>query len=358
MIRCAAVGDLMLGDSTNTVGFGVHSRYPGRSIATVFAALTPHLAGSDIVLGNLECPLTSVGTGETRWARDQMRGDPDYATALRNAGFTVISVGNNHAMQHGDDGFAATVAALRAAGIQVAGLRGAAPWACDPVHVHTASGASAIVLAYSWRPRQYGTGAPPYADATLEQVLEDVHRAASLVDAVVVSLHWGDEFVTQPAHDDVQAADAIIAAGAACVVGHHPHVTRPVVSVRNRPVAFSLGNAVSDMLWMPALRAGYLLTTTLDGDQTSFRVQRLATTDDYCIAVHDDVAIAELSLSPLEPSTYRAAVSHGLATQRRAQYGYLVRNAGRLAPGVLGTLVRTTVRNKWQALRGRATVHA
>lgn len=353
MIRLAAVGDLMLGDSSSTVGFGMHSRYVGREILQVFPELAPRLAGADVALGNLECVLTPTGLGDSRWARDQMRGDVAYAAALREVGFTAISVSNNHAMQHGDAGFADTVRALQDEGLHVVGLRGSPPWACQPVRVTSATGASAIVLGYSWRPRQYGTGETPYADAPLPGVLSDITRAAAASDVVIVSLHWGDEFVSQPSEGDVAAARSMITAGASCLVGHHPHVTRPVVAMGDGVVAFSLGNAVSDMSWMPALREGFLLDAVLGGDLPASRVTRLQSDAAYRVRIGSDVHESAQALLPVADARYRDAVQRGLSAQRAAQYAHLLRNARRLAPGVFSTLLATTARNKWRALGDR-----
>ena len=354
MMRLVAVGDLMLGDSANTVGFGVNSRYPGATIAQVFTELTTRLEGADIVLGNLECPLSPAGVGESAWARDQMRGDAAYAAALRTAGFTSISIANNHAMQHGESGFAATVGALREAGLHIVGVRGSPPWACEPVRTVTAAGTSIVLLGYCWRPRQYGEGPPPFADASLDGVLGDIERAAATTDVVIVSLHWGDEFVSQPSETDVLAARSMIAAGASCLVGHHPHVTRPVVMLDDQPVAYSLGNAVSDMLWMPALREGFLLDAVLGSEQTTMRVTRLLTDAEYRIRVGEDVRFRADALAPLDAREYSDAVQQGLSEQRAAQYAHLLRNSTRLAPGVLKTLVTTSARNKWRALVARS----
>ena len=354
MTRFVSVGDIMLGDSSNTVGFGLHSRYPHADVLQVLADLAPRFAGADVVLGNLECPLTPVGVGDSAWARDQMRGDITYAAALRAVGFTAISVGNNHAMQHGEAGFEETVCALRKAGLHVVGLRGAPPWACQPIRTVSGSGANVVVLGYSWRPRQYGTGPTPYADAPLDALLPDIERAASSADVVIVSMHWGDEFVCQPSTETVAAARAMVSAGASCVVGHHPHVTQPVTMISGRPVAFSLGNAVSDMSWLPSLREGYLLDAVFSSGAPEIRVSQILIDNDYRIRIGTDVTARARTLVPLDAEQYRTAVRRGLATQRSAQYSHLITNATRLAPGVLSTLVGTTVRNKWRALCGAA----
>src|SRR4051812_32338454 len=178
-----AVGDVMLGDSAVCVGYGFHSAY-GHDATTAFATAADRLRRGEIVFGNLECVLTSRGQGPTRLQTDQMRGDPAYARALRNVGFTVMSVANNHAMQHGRDAFNETVDHLQGAGIACAGLRGDDGWCAKPTVVVTRDGLRVGVLAYCWRPRQYDAMSPPYAEGEWDAVARDVRRLRNEADAV------------------------------------------------------------------------------------------------------------------------------------------------------------------------------
>lgn len=353
MIRVAAVGDLMLGDSSITVGFGVHGRYPGAALSRVFTDLSPRLAGADLVIGNLECPLTADGVGASRWTRDQMRGDEAYARVLRDAGFTALAVGNNHAMQHGESGFQRTVSALRDAGLLVLGLRGTPPWLCEAVAFRARDGLTVGMLAYSWRPRQYGEGTPPYADVDPDGVLADVGRAKNTFDRVIVSLHWGEEFVDRPSLDERQFAHALAARGADLILGHHPHVVRPVEIHGRTVIAYSLGNAVSDMLWMDALRQGLLLETELSAGASNTRLTALRIDDSYTTRIMGDAGTAQPTIAALDDDAYRRAVFAGLSSQRSASYRYLGRKLLQYHPAVLASIVGTTAKNKWVALMKR-----
>ncbi len=71
---------------------------------------------------------------------------------------------------------------------------------------------------------------------------------------MVVSLHWGDEFIDRPSPADVQLARAIVDAGADLIIGHHPHVLRGVERHGRGWIVYSLGNFVCDMLWEEELR--------------------------------------------------------------------------------------------------------
>ncbi len=161
-VRLAAVGDLMVGDSAISVGFGFGSRYDDAAIADLALRVRPLLQGAEIAVGNLECVLSREGFRADDWRSAQMRGRPSYAAALRRAGFTHLGLANNHAMQHGTAAFEDTVALLRHAGIEPLGLAGTDGWTSRPAIFEAADDAVGL-LAYCLRPRQYGHEIPPYA---------------------------------------------------------------------------------------------------------------------------------------------------------------------------------------------------
>jgi gamma-polyglutamate biosynthesis protein CapA len=342
-----AVGDIMLGDSAPCVGFGFHSRYPDDASAA-FSPLTPLLQRGEVVMGNLECVLARTALGSTRYQSDQMRGDPEYASNLRLAGFTAMSVANNHAMQHGIRAFESTVECLEAAGIRCVGLRGKDDWCAAPVVHTTRSGLRVGLLGYSWRPRQYDTGQPPYAEGDVEAVVRDVMRLQHSTDVVVVSLHWGEEFLNLPSAEEVAAGRRIIDAGASVIVGHHPHVVRPIERHSNGIICYSLGNFVTDMMWQPELRCGAVLECRLSrGSVSDFGLS--ATRVDAGFRARLDTLPPRIGRGPVsglaEPE-YRTRAGRSVRRQRLAAYAYAARNLGRYPLAVLAELLARTLRNK------------
>ena len=75
--------------------------------------------------------------------------------------------------------------------------------------------------------------------------------AKEKADYVIVSVHWGDEYMVEPSAEQTRLAKRMVNAGADLILGHHPHVLQPVVRYL-RPsggeglVAFSLGNFVAN----------------------------------------------------------------------------------------------------------------
>lgn len=78
----------------------------------------------------------------------------------------------------------------------------------------------------------------------IEAMTTAVERAEAWADWVVVTVHWGVELDLAPRPDDIERAQAMIAAGADVIFGHHPHRLQPLEFIDGVPVAWSLGNFV------------------------------------------------------------------------------------------------------------------
>src|SRR5215471_6738392 len=142
-----AVGDVMLGDSAICVGFGLRSRYESSERLSALLEQIHSRLVADLVIGNLETPLSETTTSATSRGRRQMRGLPSYARVLADSGFTHLSIANNHALQHGASAFEDTLAHLVDAGIRPLGVRGSDGWCCAPIR-ETIRGHSIGLLAY------------------------------------------------------------------------------------------------------------------------------------------------------------------------------------------------------------------
>jgi poly-gamma-glutamate synthesis protein (capsule biosynthesis protein) len=235
-------GDVMLGRTVTS------SHSPNRwSLA--LASLRPHVSRADLAFANLESPLThapSIGPGY------DLRAPPESVAALRTAGFDLLSLANNHALDSGPRGLKDTLAALRRADLRPVG-----------------PGSETILLEIDGRSLAWLAFDDSMNPLDLEAAASRVRAARQVAQGVVLSIHWGHEFVTRPTERQRQVAAALAGAGADLIVGHHPHVLQPVEWLhgagRGRPtlVAYSLGNALFDQGAPPAARQGALLRVEL-----------------------------------------------------------------------------------------------
>jgi poly-gamma-glutamate capsule biosynthesis protein CapA/YwtB (metallophosphatase superfamily) len=229
-VTLAAVGDMAMAPAADG-GSGF------------FSGVGRELTG-DIVLGNLEGTLASGGSskcGPQSTDCFAFRAPPKYAQTLRRAGFTILNLANNHALDFGTSGQAETVSALDGAGLRHTGRPG-------EVAVIRTEGIRVAVLGFA-----------PYPWA---QDLRDIPAAVRIVrkadrkaDVVVVTMHAGAEgadhqhvrpgtetFLGENRGNPVAFAHAVVNAGADLVVGHGPHVLRGLEWYHGRLIAYSLGN--------------------------------------------------------------------------------------------------------------------
>lgn len=346
-LRLVATGDLMLGDSAICTGYGFASAYSEARFAEAAAAVAALFGPADLVFGNLECSLSQHGHEPRIWSSTQLRGRAEYAAHLRAAGYNIVSVANNHASQHGDQAFKETVAMMRGAGIECCGVRGTGPWCSEPAIVETA-GSRVGFLGYCLRPRQYSPAVPPYAEGTSVEIATDIARLKETVDHVIVSLHWGEEYVPTPSTGEVEMAQDFILAGATIILGHHPHVPRPVQEYRDGLIAYSLGNFISDMIWYPPLRESALLTLELTDRPERVAVTRLHIADSYLPVPYEPPQSVPVvtDVRGLREDVYQGEVTRTVRHGRISSYRHAAANMRRFRSPTLRRLLGTTVRNK------------
>lgn len=246
-IVVVAVGDIMMG---STYPFDALPSCDGTQI---FGKVRQYLTG-DIVFGNLEGPLADnvtpskcrLSTSGTCFA---FVTPQRYGVHLRDAGFNVLSIANNHAYDCGPYGIERTLSVLRAEGMQPCG---------GSVEAHLEKKGRRIVFTgFSYKGSEYAH--------SLLQVAEAQERVRVLKrrnDIVIVSFHGGAEgqgaqglrggpetFLGEKRGDVIAFARACVDAGADMVIGHGPHVWRAMELYKGKLIAYSLGNFLTYRLF-------------------------------------------------------------------------------------------------------------
>lgn len=234
-ISFAAVGDTAM---------GITPILPP-SPSTYFDPIKGELKG-DVVFGNLEGTLTDVSEDVKCGGADPgtcfaFRAPPQYADYLRAAGFTVMSLANNHSFDFGEAGQQETIEALRKAGLAETGL---------PGQVTTLEVGGRTVGFVGFASYDY-TNSLTDLDAARALIREAREQA----DIVVVVNHAGAEgsdalhvtgeteiYLGEDRGNPQAFAHMAVEAGADLVLGSGPHVLRGMEIYRDRLIAYSLGN--------------------------------------------------------------------------------------------------------------------
>jgi poly-gamma-glutamate synthesis protein (capsule biosynthesis protein) len=176
----------------------------------------------------------------------------------------VVSLANNHLMDYGPQGLVDTLMTLEQARIPYFGAGRTMAEARRPALV-TVGGVRFAFLGYFFLgtrniepPQVYATETTPgvaghFSDvAVMERMLrEDILAAKAQADVVLPFFHWGREGTYKPEPYQLQLARAAIDAGAAGVLGSHPHVLQAMELYQGAPAVYSLGNFVFGGNWNP-----------------------------------------------------------------------------------------------------------
>lgn len=256
-----AVGDIMLAGRGSTSFSRDGYDYP-------FAATVAALKNGDLAIGNLEAPL-AAGGAEFSSKRFRFRGDPKAAAALKRAGFTVLTLANNHMLDYGEQGLLETLHHLDTQGIKHSGAGKTLSAARREAFV-TCNDRTIAFLSYSLTfPEEFYAGSsragtapayPPYYE-------KDIARAKAKADFVVVSFHWGQELATLPKQYQVLTARNAVNAGADLIIGHHPHVLQGIEQYKNALIFYSLGNFAFGS-WSKSSDRSIIARITLDNGLT------------------------------------------------------------------------------------------
>ena len=217
------------------------------------------LSRADITFGNLEGPASDRGYDLQNLYSFRM--DPAALGAIKDAGFDVLSVANNHMGDWGRSAFEDTLERIRGLGMRYVGSGVNRNDAVRP-RVITKNGVSFGYVAFSDVGPTWLAGP---SDASLMLQASDsehneiISRAAEEVDVLVVSYHFGNEYEKEPSTRQRELAMHAIDSGATVVIGHHPHVIQPIERYGEGIIAYSLGNFVFDQDFSQETMRGLVL---------------------------------------------------------------------------------------------------
>ncbi len=248
-VTLMAVGDIMLG---RTIGDLILNDGP----QAPFVDTAPTLSSADITVGNLECPISERGMPEIKTY--VFRAPPAAGGSLVYAGFDVVSLANNHALDFGPLALADTLSILADHQIASVGAGMEASQAYSPV-ILKVNGLRIAFLAfadipptdYDYLAWEAGPDKPGIAWAHPEKIRQGVVAARQIADVVVVLVHNGYEIVQRVSEDQQATAKLAIDSGASLVIGHHPHVLQRIDTYKEGLIAYSMGNFVFDNFLFP-----------------------------------------------------------------------------------------------------------
>lgn len=222
--------------------------------AAIFGDLGALAEQADIAALNLEAPLSHLGAPINKGGPKNatgLRGHPDCAPIIAEAGFNFAGLANNHIMDQGAEALRDTMDACKSVGLAYGGAGMDIAEARQPCVIRANGQDVAIVAVAEY---QFGMadadtpGAAPLDTIDVCRQLEEARRSAGLV---ILSIHGGNELFPLPRPGLRKSCQFFTERGADAVVCHHSHVPGAWEVHEGRPIFYGLGNLLFDHLKPP-----------------------------------------------------------------------------------------------------------
>ncbi len=224
------------------------------SYENIFKNVKEKLQASDLVIGNLEGPITnfeSIYKDGNILNNYTFTFDPQIASILKEANIEIVSLDNNHIFNFDREGLKQTVENLDKVGINYFG---------NPddrsILYKEISGIKLAFLSYN-----------QFIETDIEKLLADIKIADQNSDQVIVFPHWGNEYEYTPTEYDISLAHSFVDSGADLVIGAHPHVIETKEIYQGKYIYYSLGNFVFDQYFNNEVKCGLVLSFDLSQDR-------------------------------------------------------------------------------------------
>ena len=177
----------------------------------------------------------------------QFNSPEEIGDNMVDLGFNLVSLVNNHTLDKGEVGILNSNEFWKTKDVITAGTYSSWDERND-IKVYEKNGIKYAFLAYTTTTN--GINVPKgkeylvnvYSD---EQAKEDIDKIKTQVDVIIVSMHWGEEYVFEPTENQKEIAKYLSSLGVNLIIGSHPHVVEPVGYVGDTLVIYSLGNFLS-----------------------------------------------------------------------------------------------------------------
>lgn len=267
-VSFAVVGDNLIHEAIYREGI------EGGSFDFLYEHVKQDIQAADVAIINQETPLVDE---PGMYGGYPSFGTPvEVADAIQTAGFDVITCATNHALDRGILGVDMTVNAWKQRGLVGLGIQSSEQTEYEPYQLLERRGIRFALLNYTdslnGRPMPKENA---YAVHTLqeENMRRDLKRARDDADIVMVFVHWGTEYETEPDERQQKWTELFLEQGVDVVIGTHPHVLQPWEIVtgkdgRKMLVYYSLGNFVSAQERLETIFGGmarFTVTLTLHG---------------------------------------------------------------------------------------------
>ena len=277
LVKGTVVGDMMLGRSITNKG-------SKNNYKNMFSGVSDLWKDSDYVAGNLECVLLDNASDYEKNDKEiHINAETKTANVLKENGFTLVSLANNHLADFKAKGVVNSLDTLDKVGLKHVGagrnLTEAAEYDIQEINgVKIATIAVSDIIPKDFAARDSKAGILTTKTLKYYQAVKDASEKA---DLVIANIHWGVEYGMTETEAQQQLARNLINWGVDVVIGSHPHVLQPVEKYGDGIIFYSMGNFVFDQGWSRTKDSMVLNYYVDENGNCSFEITPIRIKDGY-----------------------------------------------------------------------------
>ncbi len=199
----------------------------------------------DIVCGNFEAPIVQVNSQKSNKIGPTINQNPSIVARLKESGFNLLTLANNHIMDYGKEGLQYTLNKL--SGVNLIGAGNSLDTIYKPFKFQKEGVTIGIVSVaengFGCVNDENGSG---YAWIYSINNIQNIVRLKEEVDVLIMIVHAGAEMTHFPLPEWRQAYKTFINLGVDIIIGHHPHVVQGYEEYKEGIIFYSLGNLAFD----------------------------------------------------------------------------------------------------------------
>ena len=203
---------------------------------------------ADVFFLNQECSISSEG--EALEGKGVLHANADRMKILEGLGADVVSLGNEHAADFGQDALKENLELLKNAKMAAVGAGADANQAKQPVYLIVNgikigfTAASGVEDTFDLAAGEGKAGIQEYTDT--KQYEDVIREAAANCDYLIVYDHEGKDDTNNVEAYQKEHAAAFLEAGADLVLGGHSDRLQGMEYINGKPVVYSMGSVLTD----------------------------------------------------------------------------------------------------------------
>ena len=208
----------------------------------IFEEVEPYIKSSDLAIVNLEAPVITDKQKPIKKSGPNLYTSSTTVTVLKDVGFDVLTLANNHFFDQGQMGVENTLKACRDNNVDYVG-GGQNEVEARRFLIKEVNGLRVAIVnsceqEFSIANNKHGGSNP----LDLINMYEDIKKARSDADYVIVIVHGGVEHYQYPTPRMKRWYRHIVDIGADAVINHHQHCFNGYEVYRGKPIFYGLGN--------------------------------------------------------------------------------------------------------------------